>query len=137
MSAVTSRLPAVGVAVVCALLAIFLALNARDASLVRDANRLGREGHYDAAARTAERVHRAPADVRALLARARAHPAARRLAAADTAWAELARRDPNNWRVHFEWSRAIGSLGGDAAKAVRVYARARELNPRLPALPAG
>jgi tetratricopeptide (TPR) repeat protein len=115
-------------------LAIFLALNGRDASLVRDANQAGRAGRFDEAVKTAARVTRAPADTRALLAEARAQTAARRLAPADAAWAAVARRDPNNWRVHYEWARALGSLGGDRAKAARVYARARELNPRLPAL---
>jgi Flp pilus assembly protein TadD len=128
------RAPSLVVAVVCALLAIFLALNGRDASLVRDANREGRAGRFDVALQTAGKVHRAPADLRALLATARAHTAARRLGPADAAWAAVARRDPNNWRVHFEWARALGSLGGDRDKAARVYARARQLNPRLPAL---
>jgi tetratricopeptide (TPR) repeat protein len=128
------RVPSLVVAVVCALLAMFLALNGRDASLVRDANREGRAGRLDAALQTAGKVHRAPADLRALLATARAHTAAGRLPQADAAWAAVARRDPNNWRVHFEWARALGALDGDEAKAVRVYDRARELNPRLPAL---
>jgi tetratricopeptide (TPR) repeat protein len=122
----------VGVAVVCALLAIFLALNGRDASLVRDANDAGRAGRFDEVVSTADRVHRAPADLRALVAKARAHTGAGRLGQADAAWAAVARRDPNNWEVHYEWARALIFLGGDREKAAAIYDRARELNPQLP-----
>ena len=101
---------------------------------MRDANELGAAGRYDAAIATARQVHRAPADAGALLVQARAQTAAGRLGAADAAWAAAARRDPNNWEIHFEWARAIASLQGDRAVALRHYARARELNPRLPAL---
>ena len=116
---------------VCALLSIFLALNGRDASLVRDANAAGAAGRFDEAVATAARVRRTPADTRALVAIARAHTAAARLAAADRAWAAAARRDPNNWRVHYEWARAVAILGGSADRRDAIYERAVELNPRL------
>jgi tetratricopeptide (TPR) repeat protein len=114
---------------------MFLGLNGRDASRVRDANDAGARGNYDAAVAIAGQVHRAPAEVGALLATARALTGARRLRQADTAWAAVARRDPNNWQVHLEWARALVGLGGDRAAAAAHYRRARQLNPRLPALP--
>lgn len=128
----SGRWPAVGVAVVCALLAIFLALNGRDASLVREANESGRAARFDEAITTADRVRRAPADLRALVAKARAHTAAGRLREADRGWAAVARRDPNNWEIHYEWARALIILDGDREKASAIYERARELNPQLP-----
>lgn len=127
----SGRGPALVVAGVCALLAIFLALNGRDASLVRDANDAGRAGRFDEAIALAARVRRPPADLRALVATARAHTAARRLDAADAAWAAAARRDPNSWEVHYEWAHALFVLGAPRRRILEVYGRARELNPQL------
>ena len=132
-SAVLSRVPVLLIATVCALVGGFLALNGRDASTVRRANEAGAAGRFDEAVRHAERVRRAPADLRALLAIARAHTAAGRPAQADRAWAAAARRDPNNWIVHYEWARALGLFRADPARIARTYRRARDLNPRLPA----
>ena len=122
-------------AAVCALLAGFMALNGRDASMVRRANEAGAAGRFDDAVRHAERVNRAPADLRALLVIARAHTAAGRGAQADRAWAAVARRDPNNWVVHCEWARALGVVRADPDRIARIYRRARDLNPRLPRPP--
>jgi len=128
------RVPAIVTAVVCALVAIFLAVNARDASVLRQANEHGAAGRFGDAVAAAGRVRRAPADARALVAAARARTAAGELLAADRAWAAAARRDPNRWQVHFEWARALGVLRGDPAAAQRHYRRARALNPLLPPL---
>jgi Flp pilus assembly protein TadD len=117
--------------------AIFLALGARDAALVREANEQGARGDYDSALATAAKVHRAPAELGALLASAHALTAARRWPEADTAWAAVARRDPNNWQVHLGWARAAATAGGDFAAARSHYQRARDLNPQLAALVPG
>lgn len=101
---------------------------------MRKANEHGAAGRFDAAVREAARVDRAPTDLRALTVIARAQTAAGNLEAADRAWAQVARRDPNNWRVHYEWARALGILRGSPAKTTRIYRRALELNPRLPAV---
>lgn len=100
---------------------------------MRRANELGAQGRYAEAAREAASVTRAPAEASALVARARALTGEGRLAAADAAWERAARRTPNDWQVHFEWATAVFVLGGDRARALRIYARARELNPFLPA----
>jgi hypothetical protein len=128
-----ARLPASLAALVCVLVAIFLALNGRDASVVRTANEQGAAAHYDQAIATAQRVHRSPADLHALEVVARANTAAQRLHAADLAWAALARRDPNNWEVHYDWARSLAILRGAPEDIALHYRRARELNPRLPA----
>jgi tetratricopeptide (TPR) repeat protein len=128
------RLVALAVALVCGMLAIFLAFNGRDAVSVRKANELGAAGQYAAAVAEAEKVHSAPAEGGALLAKARALTAAGHLHPADAAWAAVARRDPNNWQAHFQWAQAVSVLGGSRAAVRAHYARARELNPRLPAL---
>ena len=128
----SGRAPALAVAGVCALLAIFLGVNGRDASLVRDADDAGRAGRFDDTIAIAGRVRRAPADLRAMVATARAHTAAGRLRAADAAWAAVARRDPNSWEVQLEWARALAILGAPRTRVLEVYARARELNPQLP-----
>lgn len=116
----------------CGLLAIYLGLGARDASEVRRANEAAARGDFEGALRAAGRVTRAPAKASALVVRARALTAAGRLHAADRAWAAAAGRSPNDWQLQYEWARALGRLGGDIGKALRIYARARELNPRLP-----
>jgi tetratricopeptide (TPR) repeat protein len=130
-----SRAGALAAAVVCALVAIYLGLQARDAATVRDADRLARGGQWDRAIAGVRDVTRAPSDLRALVVRARSLTALQRRDAADAAWRRVARRDPNNWQVHYEWARAVGLLGGDPAAATRHYDRARELNPQLPPLP--
>jgi Flp pilus assembly protein TadD len=121
---------------VCCVSAIFLGLDAHDASLVREANGQGARGDYDSALATAAKVHRAPAQLGAMLVTARTLSAQGRLPEADAAWAAVARRDPNNWHVHLEWARTIARLHGDGAAALSHYRRARELNPQLPALDA-
>jgi tetratricopeptide (TPR) repeat protein len=113
-------------------LAIYLGLGARDATHVRRANEAGARGDLTAALREAGAVKRAPAEASALVVRARALTYAGRLRAADRAWAAAAARSPNDWQLQYEWARALGRLGGDIGKALRIYARARELNPRLP-----
>ena len=82
--------------------------------------------------REAEGVKRAPADAAALVVRARALTELGDAKRADEAWRAVIRRMPNDWKLQLEWFRAIVRLGGDRAHALRVYARARELNPRLP-----
>jgi tetratricopeptide (TPR) repeat protein len=128
------RLDALGAALVCVVLAIYLGLAAADADHVRHANEAGARGDLGTALREAAQVTRAPATASALVVRARALTDGRRLAAADRAWTAAATRSPNDWQLQYEWARALGSLGGDIAKARRIYARARELNPRLPRL---
>jgi hypothetical protein len=65
----------------------------------------------------------------------RAHALAlqRRAGAADAAYRALAFRDPNNWQVHLEWAQVVAFFGHDPVAAAQHYARARQLNPRLPA----
>ena len=102
---------------------------------MRKANEHGAAGRFDAAVREAARVDRAPTDLRALTVIARAQTAAGNLEAADRAWAQVARRDPNNWRVHYEWARAVAILGGPPERRDAAFARAVELNPRLAPAP--
>ena len=85
------------------------------------------------ALREASKVHRSPSDAAALLVRARAYTELGDLPRADAAWRAALRRAPNDWKLQLEWFRALVRLGGDRQHALRVYARARELNPRLPA----
>jgi tetratricopeptide (TPR) repeat protein len=120
-------------AAVCAVVAIYLGLGAADASRVQRGNDLGADGHYAAALRAVENVHRAPSDAAALLVRARALTRLGERRAADGAWRAATRRMPNDWKLQVEWFREIVALRGSRALALRVYARARELNPRLPA----
>ena len=115
----------------CAAIALYLQLAAHDAGLVREANDLAAAGRLDEAVRTARQVDRAPADLRARLTEARAHVFAGRPAQASRAYAEVARRDPNNWLVQYEWARATFRI--DLPGAIERLRRARELNPRLPA----
>ena len=100
------------------------------------ANDLGQAGHYAAALREANRVTRAPSDAAALLVRARVFTKLGDLRRADRAWRVATARMPNDWKLQLEWFQALIGLGGNRAHALRVYARARALNPRLPA-PAG
>ena len=128
------RLPAFAAALVCALIAVYLGLGARDEGHVRRANEAGARGDFARALREADAVTRAPAKASALVVKARAYTYADDLRRADRAWAAAVARSPNDWQIQYEWARALGRLGGDIVKAQRIYARARELNPRLPAL---
>jgi cytochrome c-type biogenesis protein CcmH/NrfG len=110
-----------------------MGLGAVDASRVKRANELSNAGRYAAALREAGRVRRAPADAAALLVRARVLTRRGDLAGADRAWRSALRRIPNDWKLTLEYARALIALGGDRGRVLRVYARARELNPRLPA----
>lgn len=111
---------------------MYLGLNAYDSSLVRQADELGLAGRYDEAIDMAARVRLPPADARALVTRARALSAKRDWVQADIAWRSAVRRDPNNWQLQYEWALALVH-GGHTRKSLRRYARARELNPNLPA----
>jgi len=130
-----ARLPSVAIAALCALTAIYLAQARNDAEVLREANQQGLAGRFDAAARTAHGLDRAPADARARLVEAHALEAARRPAAASDAYARAARRTPNDWVVHRDWAVLLNRLR-DHRAASREIGRALALNPRM-ALPAG
>ena len=112
------------------MLALFLGLNARDASLLREANEHGAAKRYSEALTTSRRITRAPHDARAQVVQARALTLLGRVPEARKAWATAARRDPNNWQLQVEWGRLL-LFTGDLDGAQRRFDRARELNPRL------
>lgn len=130
-----ARLTAIATGVVCALTAAYFVSNARDANRVRDANELGAAGDYRGALRASDGVTRPPQDARALLVRAYALLGLRRGAAASTAFARAAARDPNNWVIHRDWGILLLQLGR-RAQAGHEMGRALALNPRMP-LPPG
>jgi tetratricopeptide (TPR) repeat protein len=122
-------------AVVCGLTAIYLGINAHDATLVKRANEQGLHHRYAQALDTAARVKHPPADARALLVTAYALRDQGRLPAASAAFSRAANRDPNNYEIHFNWALLLLRLGERSA-AGREMGRAVELNPRLvPPLP--
>jgi Flp pilus assembly protein TadD len=75
---------------------------------------------------------RTPAAERSLLVRAVALRNLGRYGEADRAFAAAAARDPNSWRLHREWAISL-ARAGDRQAARERFARARELNPQLPA----
>jgi hypothetical protein len=113
-------------------MAVYMIRATGDASRVRRAATLAQQGRYDEALAEAGRVRGAPAEAAALVVRARALTG-KRDPRADAAWAAVVRRVPNSWQLQLEWVRAILKLGGSRAHALRVYERARALNPQLPA----
>src|SRR5262249_29619798 len=90
------RLAAAGSGLLCALAAIYLGLQASDASHVRRANELGNAGRLPEAIDEAAKATHAPADARGMLVKARALTLERRLHEADAAWAALVQREPND-----------------------------------------
>lgn len=125
-----ARLVSVGLALACLLATVYFAAHWRQASLVRDANELGRSGQPAAAARVASRVRGAPERAPALLARARALRANAQYRAADRAFGRAAAEDPNNWILYRDWGSVIVHLG-DRKRAGIMYAHAVALNPRI------
>lgn len=118
------------VAALCAGLAGYLALSARDERTLREANRLGAAGEPAAALRKAAEVTRAPAGTRARLTEAYAALAANRPDVAVRAFAAAARRDRENWVVHRDWALAL-VRAGHVERGRRRMARAVALNPRM------
>jgi Flp pilus assembly protein TadD len=115
---------------VCALAAVYFGVHYRDAVRLRSANELGHAGRYDEALQKAEAISHVPEAGRALLVQAYALVALHRDRDASTAFAAAARRDPDNWRVHRDWSLVLDRLGAHR-RAVAERARAKSLNPRL------
>jgi Flp pilus assembly protein TadD len=125
-----ARLTTLGLGLACLLAAIYFGTHWHGASLVRQANELGRSRHWAEAARVASRVHEVPERAPALLAQARALLANAEYRAADHAFARTAAEDPNNWIVYRDWAPVLDRLG-ERKRAAATYARALGLNPRL------
>jgi Flp pilus assembly protein TadD len=126
----SERLTAMGVGAACLGATIFFAISRQDAAHVRTANQDASAGRYAEAIQEAQRVHHAPADARALLLEAQVYAVAGRNRDASFLYGRLARRDPNNWSVHRDWSAVLGRLG-DTTLARAELRRAERLNPRL------
>lgn len=121
---------AIAAALVCAALAAYLAMAARDERTLQRANALGAQGDAVGALRLARSVERAPATTRAHLTAAYAALAAGRPAEAITEFAAAARRDPDDWVIHRDWALALAATG-QRDRAARRMTRAAQLNPRL------
>jgi Flp pilus assembly protein TadD len=120
---------------VCLLTAGYLFVSAREADVLRDANRLGLQGRYADALAQARRVSRPPADARAELVEAYALRELGRPVAASAAFARATRRDPGNWVIRRDWAVVLAQLGRQRQAGVQM-ARALALNPRM-SLPPG
>lgn len=118
-------------AVLCAATAVYLQIGAGEADLARGAAEQAAAGRTERALETARKVDGAPADLRARLVEARSLVALGRTEQASRAYAEVARRDPNNWLVQYEWARATFEAEPEAA--LERLRRAKALNPLLPA----
>lgn len=127
------RAASLAIAVLCVATAAYLQLAAQDAGRALDAERAARAGRFDEALDLARTVRRAPADLRARLTEARVLTAQGKGRRASDAYAAVARRDPNNWLVHWEWARQSAPL--DLPAAIERLRRAKELNPLLPVQP--
>lgn len=114
----------------CAAIAVYLQLGARDAGRVRAANDQAAAGRFAQAVSTARSVDSTPADLRAMHVEARTLALAGRPAAASRVYARIARRDPNNWLIQYEWARV--SFRTEPVAAIARMRRAKELNPLLP-----
>lgn len=129
-----ARLSFVAVALVCALLGVYLAASSRDEA------RLGRANADVLAGRDTQALAEldglgGEAGRRAAALRGYAEFGRGRLRPARVALQKAARRDPNNWVLQRDY--AIVLLGlGERSKARARMRRARALNPRMP-LPPG
>lgn len=131
----SARATAAALAAGCLLIGVYLALGARDADLVRSANRLGIVGAYEQAIATAGQVTRAPATRDAALVQAYADAALGRHRDAIAAFHRALRLDPNNWRIYRDLASTL--LAAGARRSARIeMARALELDPKL-VLPIG
>jgi len=129
-----TRLPFVAVALVCALLGLYLAISSRGEA------RLGRASADLVAGRNAEALAELKGlegqnAGRAAALRGRALRDSGRLAPARRAFQVAARRDPNNWVLQREYASVLLSVG-ERAKARARMSRSKALNPRMP-LPRG
>lgn len=118
------------VVVVCAVLALWLGLGARDQRAVRDAADLALAGDPTGAAARAAGVDGRPAALRARIVQARALFFAADLDAASAAYRDAAELAPNDWTVRREWALTEARRGATGA-ARRQLARALALNPRM------
>jgi len=128
------RFPFVALALVCAVLGIYLAVSSRGEARLAEANidlLAGR--NTEALAELAGLEGEAGA--RAETLRGYAYRNSGRLQHARKAFQIAARRDPNNWVLQREYAVVLLRLG-ERAKARARMSRARALNPRAP-LPRG
>ena len=128
------RLPFVGIALVCAVLGVYLAVSSRnevrlgqaraDVAAGRDAQALAElEGLGGESARRAASLRGTVYLRRGRLARARVE------------FEAATRRDPNNWVLQRDYAIVL-LRGGERQEARERMQRARALNPRMP-LPRG
>ena len=129
-----ARLPFVAVALVCAVLGVYLAVSSAGEA------RLGRANADVLSDRDAEALAEldglgGEAGRRAAALRGYAYLGTGQLRRARAAFQDAARRDPNNWVLQRDYAIAL-LRGGERAKAQARMRRARALNPRMP-LPPG
>ena len=118
------------VGLLCIVAVIYLLAAQHDASRLASANRQDAAGHYAAALDSARHVSRTPAKDRAMLVEAYALESLGRTGAADRAYAEAAKADPNNWVLHRDWALLLAHAG-QTGRARQEMNRALELNPLM------
>ena len=129
-----ARLSFVLVALVCALLGIYLAVSSRGEARLDRANGDLVAGHNAEALAELEGL-KGEAGSRAAALRGRAYRDSGRREQARRAFQTAVRRDPNNWFLQREYAAVLLALG-QRAKARARMSRAKALNPRMP-LPPG
>ena len=124
-----TRLPFLAVALVCALLGIYLAVSSRgEARLSRATANLVADRNPQALAEL-EGLD-GEAGLRAAALRGRAYRNSGRLEQARRAFQTAVRRDPNNWFLQREYAGVLLARG-ERAKARARMSRAKALNPRM------
>lgn len=118
------------VALVCAALAGYLALSARDERTLRTANEQGRAGQAAAALREARGLTRAPVAARAHLTAAYAALELGRTGLAVDEFEAALERDRDNWVVHRDLAIALLRAGRRRAAERRMVEAVRR-NPRM------
>jgi Flp pilus assembly protein TadD len=113
------------------MLALYLALAARDADRVRDGVRLLGEGRPAAAAQRVQDVGTAPAEGHALVVRAFAARALGDRRGAERLFAAAVRARPDDWAIRRARAVNLARLGR-RERARRELARALRLNPLMP-----
>lgn len=126
---IAARLPFVAVAVICAVLGVYLAVSSG-----REA-RLGRASADVLADRDAEALAEldglgGEAGRRAAVLRGYAYLGTGQLSRARAAFRDAVRREPNNWVLQRDYAIALLAVG-ERAKAQARMGRARALNPRM------
>lgn len=126
---IAARLPFVVVALVCAMLGIYLAANSGEEA------RLGRANADVLAGRGSEALAEleglgGEAGRRAAAPRGYAYLEVGKLERSRAAFQQAARRDPNNWVLQRDYAIVLLRLG-ERAKAQARMRRARGLNPRM------